>query len=86
MNRGEKIEKGKMFIKYELETVRLFLKGITVEDALDSLAAVILIAFVFLAFFLEGLLDAIPEDLTVMYTLMGIYLAIYVFHKFRNME
>ena len=86
MDRGEKIEKGKMFLKFEADTVRLFLKGITVDDVLDSLAAVTLIAFVIIAFVMDGLLNAIPEDLTVLYTLMGIYLAIYVFHKFRNME
>ncbi len=86
MNRGEKIEKGKMLIKYELETVRLFLKGITAEDALDTLAAVILLAFVTLAFFLDGMLGTIPEDLTVFYTLMGLYLTVYMFHKFRGMR
>ncbi len=54
MNRGERIERGKVLLKYEVETVRLFLKGITVEDALDTLAAVTIIAFVILAFILDG--------------------------------
>ena len=46
MARGERIEKGKMILRYEAESVRLFLKGITAEDALDTLAAVTIIAFV----------------------------------------
>jgi len=86
MNRGEKIEQGKMFLRYEIETVRLFLKGITVEDALDALAAVTIIAFVILAFILDGLLGVVPEDLSVMYILMGIYLAVYMVHRFREMR
>lgn len=86
MNRGEKIEQGKMFLKYEVETVRLFLKGITVEDALDTLAAVTIIAFVILAFILDGLLGVVPENLSVMYILMGVYLAVYLVHRFREMR
>jgi len=75
-----------MFLRYEIETVRLFLKGITVEDALDALAAVTIIAFVILAFILDGLLGVVPEDLSVMYILMGIYLAVYMVHRFREMR
>ena len=86
MNRGDRIEQGKTLIKFELETVRLFLKGITVEDALDTLAAVTIIAFVILAFILDGLLGVVPEDLSVMYILMGIYLAVYMVHRFREMR
>ena len=86
MNRGEKIERGKVLLKYEVETVRLFLKKITVEDALDTLAAVTIIAFVILAFVLDGLLGVVPEDLSVMYILMGIYLAVYMVHRFREMR
>jgi len=86
MNRGDRIEQGKTLIKFEIETVRLFLKGITVEDALDTLAAVTIIAFVILAFILDGLLGVVPEDLSVMYILMGIYLAVYMVHRFREMR
>ena len=86
MSRGEKIEQGKMLIKFEIETVRLFLKGITVEDALDTLAATTIFAFVIMAFIMDGLLSAIPEDMTVMYVLMGTYLAVYIIHKFRVMK
>lgn len=86
MNRGDRIEQGKMLIKFEIETVRLFLKGITVEDALDTLAAVTIIAFVILAFILDGLLGVVPEDLSVMYILMGVYLAVYLVHRFREMR
>lgn len=86
MKRGEKIEQGKMLLRYEAETIRLFLKKITVEDALDTLAGVTIIAFVILAFILDGLMGAIPENLNTLYSLMGIYLAIYIFHKFRGME
>ena len=86
MSRGEKIEQGKILIKFKIETVRLFLKGITVEDALDTLAAVTIIAFVILAFILDGLLGVVPENLSVMYILMGIYLSVYLVHKFRGMR
>lgn len=86
MSRGDRVERGKMLLKYEIETVRLFLKGITVEDALDMLAAVTIIAFVILAFILDGLLGVVPENLSVMYILMGIYLSVYLVHKFREMR
>jgi len=86
MSRGDRIEQGKMLIKFEIETVRLFLKGITVEDALDTLAAVTIIAFVILAFILDGLLGVVPENLSVMYILMGVYLAVYLVHRFREMR
>lgn len=86
MARGERIEKGKMILRYEAESVRLFLKGITAEDALDTLAAVTIIAFVILAFILDGLLGVVPENLSVMYILMGIYLSVYLVHKFREMR
>lgn len=86
MSMGDRIEQGKMFLKYEVETVRLFLKGITAEDALDTLAAVTIIAFVILAFILDGLLEVVPENLSVMYILMGIYLAVYMVHRFREMR
>lgn len=86
MNRGERIERGKTLLKYEAESIRLFLKKITVEDALDTLAAVTIIAFVILAFILDGLLGVVPENLSVMYILMGIYLSVYLVHKFREMR
>lgn len=86
MSRGDRIEQGKMLIKFKIETVRLFLKGITVEDALDTLAAVTIIAFVILAFILDGLLGVVPENLSVMYILMGVYLAVYLVHRFREMR
>ena len=86
MNRGDRIEQGKMLLRYEVETVKIFLKGITVEDALDTLAAVTIIAFVILAFILDGLLGVVPENLSVMYILMGIYLSVYLVHKFREMR
>lgn len=86
MSRGDRVERGKMLLKYEIETVRLFLKGITMEDALDMLAAVTIIAFVILAFILDGLLGVVPENLSVMYILMGIYLSVYLVHKFREMR
>ena len=86
MNRGERLERGKVLLKYEVETVRLFLKKITVEDALDALAAVTIIAFVILAFILDGLLEVVPENLSVMYILMGVYLAVYLVHRFREMR
>lgn len=86
MNRGDRIERGKMLLRYEIETVRLFLKGITVEDALDTLAAVTIIAFVILAFILDGLLGVVPENLSAMYILMGVYLAVYLVHRFREMR
>ena len=86
MSRGDRIEQGKMLIKFEIETMRLFLKGITVEDALDALAAVTIIAFVILAFILDGLLGVVPENLSVMYILMGVYLAVYLVHRFREMR
>lgn len=86
MIRGEKIERFKMFLKFETDTVRLFFKKITVEDALDALAATTIFAFVIMAFIMDGLLSAIPEDMTVMYMLMGTYLAVYIIHKFRIMK
>ena len=86
MIRGEKIERLKMFLKFETDTVRLFFKKITVEDALDTLAAVTIIAFVILAFILDGLLEVVPENLSVMYILMGVYLAVYLVHRFREMR
>lgn len=86
MSRGDRIEQRKMLIKFKIETVRLFLKGITVEDALDALATVTIIAFVILAFILDGLLGVVPENLSVMYILMGVYLAVYLVHRFREMR
>ena len=83
---GEKIERLKMSLKFETDTVRLFFKKITVEDALDVLAATMIFAFVIMAFIMDGLLSAIPEDMTVMYVLMGTYLAVYIIHKFRIMK
>lgn len=86
MSREDRIEQGKMLLRYEAETVKIFLKGITAEDALDTLAAVTIIAFVILAFILDGLLGVVPENLSVMYILMGIYLSVYLVHKFREMR
>jgi len=86
MIRGEKIERLKMSLKFETDTVRLFFKKITVEDALDVLAATTIFAFVIMAFIMDGLLSAIPEDMTVIYMLMGTYLAVYIIHKFRVMK
>lgn len=72
--------------KVTQKTRRFLDRKDAMETALDLLAFVSLIAVVVIVFFLDGFMEAIPEDMTVPYILIGVYLTVYVIHKFEAMR